>query len=158
MQNDAAAVFVVPEFTRFAGFGINNQGNPIATPPAGVTASEVQPASGGTEQILLFLGKMTGHQTKNVSVTVQAQWVDPTEVPNHKISTINYAAAFLVSTSVASFKSPSAIDYIQYIESASNAVASTSNDAGDVDVTIAGSTACSTRIDQGDRGRRWRAR
>lgn len=140
---NAAAVFTIPDFTRFAGFALVG-GVPAKTPPTGITAGVV-PRSGGDDQLLIYFGNIAALNSVSLVVTVQAQWVDPTEVSGRKLSLLDYGAAFLSGSSVAKFqaaiRTPDSTDYFALIRNTANSTGLTFGGSGTVATTFQGSAA-----------------
>ncbi len=97
----AAAVFTLPEFTRFVGFGMSN-GVPLKD-PAGTTTGGFAPHPGSADEVLVYFGSVPALKSVSVIVTVQAQWVDPSEVSGQKLALFDYGAAFLNGTNTTYF-------------------------------------------------------
>jgi uncharacterized repeat protein (TIGR01451 family) len=178
-QAHPVAFMDVPEYTRFApSYSINTITYKATIPGVAYvgrsgapTYKEVYWTGSPNPQIVIApvalaaRGDRLHRDTIRFSVTLQVQWVDPTEVSS--IGTVDYGAAFLDPTlfvntltgkktsEVAIFASdfasvvagvPSPVDFSSLLSDLNHKVAVSTNDSGTVNVTIAGSLAGAPKI------------
>lgn len=135
-----AIVVEVPGFSRFVSAGyVDRKGKVVKTLDGGHAALEVDLAN-GPNQILLLAGKLDPQESVKVRITFQAQWADPADVP--KISTLDYAAAFINPVDTAAVRNflrgDGVNDFMALVLDQDKTVASTLNDSGIVELPFAG--------------------
>lgn len=140
----AAAVFTVPEFTRFVRLTAATPSNTATSTPTGRLVVH----SGSPNEVLVNFGKIPALGSSQVTVTVQAQWVDPAEVTGQLLSLFDYGAAFLSGTSATTFEAaltnstnPTNARYFNFIQTRNRATGTTFGDSGTVMTQFQGSTA-----------------
>jgi uncharacterized repeat protein (TIGR01451 family) len=149
----AVAMLTQPEFARFISATF---GSPTPAPkkkpkkPFKPTAKLVYVQGQSDPQIVMDAGPLNAGQSIAITLTFQAQWVDPSEAP--KLSTIDYAASFLTEAAYTNFLSsfnsatsdpysPVTTNFLAFISTNSNNVAFAHNDSGIVDLPLQGSMA-----------------
>ena len=146
LVKNVAVVVDVPQFCRFVSASI--PGNKTAKYVLVRHISDPSQNSSLPDQVLIYLpslaahGSPTGKDSQLITVTLQAQWIDPADVQG-QLSTIDYGVAVLNLTDLtpysAALAKPSTNDFMAFLRTSANTLAASFNDSGPVTVAFHGS-------------------